>query len=35
MLKEVLKKFIFWYMSKDGAANIKNGSNLFDKTGVL
>ena len=25
----------FWYMSKDDAINIMNGSNLFDKTGVL
>ena len=25
----------FWYMSKDDAINIMNGSNLFDKQGVL
>ena len=25
----------FWYMSKDGAINIMNGSNLVDKRGVL
>ena len=25
----------FWYMSKDDAINIKNGSNLADKSGVL
>ena len=25
----------FWYMSKDDAINIVNGSNLADKTGVL
>ena len=25
----------FWYMSKDDAINIKNGSNLDDKRGVL
>ena len=25
----------FWYMSKDGAINIMNGSNLVDKSGVL
>ena len=25
----------FWYMSKDDAINIMNGSNLFDKRGVL
>ena len=25
----------FWYMSKDDAINIMNGSNLVDKRGVL
>ena len=25
----------FWYMSKDGAINIMNNSNLIDKLGVL
>ena len=25
----------FWYMSKDDAINIMNGSNLADKSGVL
>ena len=25
----------FWYMSKDDAINIMNGSNLIDKIGVL
>ena len=25
----------FWYMSKDNAINIMNGSNLVDKRGVL
>ena len=25
----------FWYMSKDNAVNIMNGSNLVHKTGVL
>ena len=25
----------FWYMSKDEAINIMNGSNLVDKRGVL
>ena len=25
----------FWYMSKDDATNIMNGSNLVDKRGVL
>ena len=24
----------FWYMSKDNAINIMNGSNLFDERGV-
>ena len=26
---------LFWYMSKDDAINIMNGSNLVDKSGVL
>ena len=25
----------FWYMSKDDAINIMNGSNLVDKRGIL
>ena len=25
----------FWYMSKDDAIDIKNGSNLVDKKGIL
>ena len=25
----------FWYMSKDGAINLMNNSNLIDKEGVL
>ena len=25
----------FWYMSKNDAINIMNGSNLIDKSGVL
>ena len=25
----------FWYMSKDDAINIMNGSNLVDKSGIL
>ena len=25
----------FWYMSKDDAINVMNGSNLVDKRGVL
>ena len=28
-------KINFWYMSKDDATNIMNGSNLVDKRGVL
>ena len=28
-------KIHFWYMSKDDAINIINGSNLVDKRGVL
>ena len=28
-------RFHFWYMSKDDAINIMNGSNLIDKMGVL
>ena len=28
-------KINFWYMSKDDAINIMNGSNLVDKRGVL
>ena len=28
-------KIHFWYMSKDDATNIMNGSNLADKMGVL
>ena len=28
-------KIHFWYMSKDDAINIMNGSNLVDKRGVL
>ena len=35
MLKEVLKEFIFWYMSKDDAINLMDGSNLADKRGAL
>ena len=35
MLKEVLKEFIFWYMSKDDAINIMDGSNLVDKSDIL
>ena len=28
-------RVIFWYMSKNDAINIINGSNLVDKRGVL
>ena len=28
-------RILFWYMSKDDAINIMNGSNLTDKMGVL
>ena len=28
-------RFHFWYMSKDDAGNIMNGSILLDKRGVL
>ena len=28
-------RIYFWYMSKDDAINIMNGSNLVDKKGVL
>ena len=35
MLKKVLTELNFWYMSKDDAINIINGSNLDDKRGVL
>ena len=28
-------RIYFWYMSKDDAINIMNGSNLIDKKGVL
>ena len=35
ILKEVLTELIFWYMSKDDAINIMNGSNLTDKSGVI
>ena len=28
-------RFCFWYMSKDDAINIINGSNLIDKSDVL
>ena len=36
LLLYMLSKMLhFWYMSKDDAINIMNGSNLVDKRGVL
>ena len=34
-VKENVYRIHFWYMSKDDANNIMNGSNLVDKRGVL
>ena len=34
-VKRSAYRFCFWYMSKDDAINIINGSNLIDKRGVL
>ena len=34
-IKENSYRIHFWYMSKDEAINIMNGSNLVDKRGVL
>ena len=34
-VKENVYRINFWYMSKDDAINIMNGSNLVDKRGVL
>ena len=34
-VKESAYKIHFWYMIKDDAINIMNGSNLVDKGGVL
>ena len=34
-LKDSAYRIRFWYMSKDDAINIRNGSNLVDKSGVL
>ena len=34
-VKENAYTINFWYMSKDDAINIMNGSNLVDKRGVL
>ena len=33
--KESAYRIHFWYMSKEDAINIMNGSNLVDKRGVL
>ena len=33
--KENADRIHFWYMSKNDAINIMNGSNLVDKRGVL
>ena len=34
-VKERAYRINFWYMSKDDAINIMNGSNLTDKKGIL
>ena len=34
-IKENAYRIHFWYMSKNDAINIMNGSNLVDKSGVL
>ena len=34
-IKENAYRINFWYMSKDDAINIMNGSNLVDKRGAL
>ena len=34
-IKENAYRINFWYMSKDDAINIMNGSKLLDKRGVL
>ena len=34
-VKESAYRINFWYMCKDDAINILNGSNLFDKMGAL
>ena len=34
-IKESAYRIYFWYMSKDDAISIMNGSNLIDKSGVL
>ena len=34
-VKRSANRIHFWYMSKDNAINIMNGSNLIDKSGAL
>ena len=34
-IKESAYRINFWYISKDDQISIMNGSNLFDKRGVL
>ena len=34
-IKRSAYRIHFWYMSKDDAINIMNGSNLIDKMGIL
>ena len=34
-VKDNAHRIHYWYMSKDDANNIMNGSNLVDKRGVL
>ena len=34
-VKEIAYRIYFWYVNKDDAINIMNGSNLVDKMGVL
>ena len=34
-IKETAYRIHFWYMSKDDAINIMNGSILYDKKGIL
>ena len=34
-VKGIAYRIHFWYMSKDDALNIMNGSNLVDKMGIL
>ena len=34
-VQESAYRIYFWYISKDDAINIMNGSNMIDKRGVL